>query len=564
MLYRISFEEAISEASLLAEPWKALSIPQQALLLDVYQVEPPTDEHAQALSFFREEAKTDALGYPIAYPDDLPSWAAEPAHEVALFCGRRAGKTSIASFSSVYEAALGAHENYLAASQIGAAFLISQDLRTSTINLNFARGVIDQSKVLRNMVEADSAERILFKSPEPGYGQTMIAAIPPRVKSTRGPSCFFAIMDEMVAWPSDPDKADPDEVIYRTLRKAMMTFPDKKLWLVSSVGFEGIGLHYQMYKAGSHGRRLEVGDRNVGRWATLKCYWSTSAGMGNPLLSRADLVKESFEEDFEREVLSQWQPARAGAIPVELLASAIDTGVFQRAPAPGALHICVIDAAFRNDDFVVQVVHFDADGSYVQDALEVITPPDEGELNPDTIFQEVIVPLAAQYRFPLIISDQYHQESLNALASRYGLAVQRVALSATLKAQLLNGFIQLLRQHRVKLLDHTLQRYQLQQLQKIRTLTGSVQIRAPHSGKDDIAMCVLLGVSQAQWLTPLATADAQATVQTPPTLEEECLAQVVDRALEQGAAVNEALLDRVTQRVYTNPRAYRNLVTEGN
>ena len=515
---------------LLKAAWDRLSVPQQTVVCAAYSLPFPTPAHHQVYTFLTDTANAvslDELGYPL-YSEGMalaPRDAGE-FKEILFLSGRRSGKTSIAAFSAAYELLLGGHENFIASAENGVGLFISQDMRVAITNLNLILSVIESSPLLAKQVLKTSAERIDLKSPEVGYGRLSMMVIPPRESATRGFACPFAICDELVEWSTDLERADPDEVVYRTLSKAQMTFPNRKLWLLSSVGYK-MGLIWKAHSAGTRGQKLSLPVERR-EWANLLCLMSTTAGMvdptsPNPHVTREYLLSESVKPDFGRECLSQWQEAKSGAIEPALLRSAVEEQPWERAPLPGREYAAAIDPAFRNDAFVFAIGHQEPSGEVQQDYLQVFEPEPGKPLDPREVFQ-AIQPVCKLYNISLLHCDQHHAESLNALADGYGLSVFRTALTNNLKIQQLSNINTLLRQGKLKLLANPVQHSQLLKLQKVRTPTGSFQIRAPNGEHDDYAMCLLLLLSKIMWTY---SEDPEPERLMARTVHEECLVQAM-------------------------------------
>lgn len=541
MLARIPFEEAIAEPLLLKRPWEKLSIPQQTVLLVTYGQPLPTRDHVDAWRGLTERVEVDELGYPVAFLDQGAVYTPESYREVILLAGRRGGKTLCSAFMLAYETGCGAHEEWIASKQQAVAFFVSQDQRTAIVNLNMVKGMFEDSPILRKQVAASTAERIDLRPPEKGYGRVSIICVPPKVSSMRGPSCPAAALDELVAWSSDPTAADPDEVIYGTLRKAQMTFPDRKLLITSSVGYEQ-GLMWKMYQAGTKGEKLSS-DLQRRPWRRLCVMLATSAGMGNPLLTREDLEEESTKDDFPRECLSQWQKVESGALETALVEAAVEPQCWERPPIQGVYYQAAIDAAFRSDSFVLSIFHLTGEGELVQDVLQEVVPESRTPLDPSQVLAEIVVPYCRRYGISVVQADQWQAESLAALLGTSGLALDRTPLTAGNKVSMLTVLTGLLRQRKLKLLDNPRQTWQLTRLRKVRTEAGGYQIRAPKGEKDDIAMTLLLMAGKIGWMQ--GAAGEVGTEWVPPkvkTEQEECWDQAMQTRFENGLDVPEEWL----------------------
>lgn len=402
---------------------------------------------------------------------------------------------AIASTIAVYEACFGGHEAYLRRGQKGYCYQIAQDTRMAAYALHFVYATIKSSPVATEMLlDEPTADEIRLKN------NMVIKVLPPTLKSVRGFACPVAILDEVGVWYQEADSANPDFEIYNAIRPAQMQFPDRLTVGISSP-YNKSGLLWKNYEAGTEGKHLPADEQDNFR-DVIVIHVPTGAG-GNPRITREALAEEQRRDPkaFEREVLAIFQDSISGFLNSALVSKAVMRKI-EELPADGRYtYVAALDPAFRNDAFAFTIFHIDDSGRVVQDVVRQFKPKHGEVNNPEAIFSS-IVPLLRDYQIVTVYSDQYHLESLQQLAFRYGFLIEGVPFKASNKAQIYGSLQQLLNQGRLSLLDNAECVRELKQLERRLTQGGVVQISAPPGLHDDLAAVTAICAYKCLWLMP--------------------------------------------------------------
>ena len=514
---RISFEEAVSEKSLLKARFEGLSLPQQ-VALKIINGAPLNGVELEIWNAFQELVDYDQDGYPTRYYTDIP-YTPKDYREAWVVVGRRGSKSdAIAATQVAYEALCGGHEDFVRKGQRALCFQVAQDLRMARYSLHFISAALESSPIGKASITQVTADRVDLKN-----GLT-ICTVPPTLKSVRGYACPVAVLDEVGVWYQDSDAANPDYEIYRALSPGQLQFPNRKLIGISTP-WNKSGLLYKFYGAGTQGRKLSDGIPREEYKDVVVLHGSTAL-LQNPLVSREYLAKERAHDPkaFERECLAVFQDSISGFLPSALVERATDRGIFERVPEPRPAYVCAIDPAFKRDAFGLTILHRDDDGNIVVDAVRRWMGNSERPLNPRDVLME-IADLVKHYRVDVLYSDQYHFESLAQLAGDYGISILGIPFTARSKSEMYGNLQQLFHQGRIRLIEHEELLKELRTLERTLTDGGTVQIGAPNGMHDDVVSTLTIAASQAMALEPTKLPEKPKE----PTMEERCWQQIREK-----------------------------------
>ena len=162
----------------------------------------------------------------------------QQAREACLIVGRRGGKSFICALVGVYLAVFRSYK--LAPGERGIVMLIASDRRQARTLLGYTRAFVEQTPMLRQMVENTKADSIEFNN------QVTIEIHTASFRSVRGYTVVAALCDEIAFWRSE-DSANPDTEILAALRPAMATISDSLL-LCLSTPYSRRGVLWDAYK----------------------------------------------------------------------------------------------------------------------------------------------------------------------------------------------------------------------------------------------------------------------------------------------------------------------------
>lgn len=402
---------------------------------------------------------------------------------------------AFASTIVAYESTLGGHEAHLRGSQPAYCLQIAQDTRMAQYSLHFIASTLKSSPALKEMIiDEPLANEIRLKN------NIIIKCLPPTLKAARGYACPVAVLDEVGVWYQDSDSANPDFEIYNAVKPTQAQFNPNALTVGISSPWTKSGLLYEYYEAGTRGRNAPAHARS--KYRNVLVIHAPTAAMGNPQIRKEELEEQQLRDPraFEREFLAVFQDSISGLIPAQLIKAAVTPGQITRPYRPEFTYVAAIDPAFRHDAFAFTICHAEERG-VVMDLIMRFKPEAGQVLNPEDILQQ-IAPLVRAYNVVTVYSDQYHLESLQQLAFRYGIFIEGVAFRATNKASIYGSLVQLLHQQRMQLVDDEELVRELKALERKLSSTGVVQIGAPQGLHDDLATVTALAAYKCLFYLP--------------------------------------------------------------
>lgn len=490
---------ALEDDNLLGRAWQRLSGPQKVVIKALYGLPLTTEDEMKVWSAFQGAGVYDDLGYLTGLTHEVP-YEPREYNDLWAMAGRRSGKTSeMGALVFAYECVLGGHLAYSRPGVPTMALLVSQTKDISIKNLNAIRSTLEESPLLKGEVASWTPEQIRLKN------GIVIEAVAPNMKNQRGIAVPVLGMDEVAFWYSDSESANPDYEVLRAVRPAMIQFPHRKRFAISSA-YTREGILYDAVTAGTRGRSTE-NEKLQKRFRKSLVVVATTALMANPRVRRVDLQEErdSDEEAFEREFLSRFSDTITGFLNKALIADAITPGVGEREPLPrpgqptdpSPTYVTAIDTGFRRDSFACVVGHYDPVKGVVVDAVRRFTPAKGAAVNPDAVLQE-LAPLWADYRIDIVHADQGQYESFQALAEKYDIVVANTDFTGTSKPKIMANLQQLVNRKKIQLLDPAVNQTAAVMVEELKSLertilpSRAVQIKAPGTKHDDMAMCLAL------------------------------------------------------------------------
>lgn len=492
---RIPFQEATTEPLLFKKGFDKLSRPQATILKIIYGQE--LDQEELILwSAFSGAGVYDELGYLTGITHAIPYIPQEYA-DTTLIIGRRSGKTDkISSFVIAYEALCGGHKSRVSDRQDPVFLQVAQDLLTARANLRqFILEWISSSPIGKKELEfyggsAVTADSIRLK-------RALITVGPPSIK-LRSQALAVCAMDELCVWPKDREASNPDIEVERAVLPAMMQFyPFDKLIKVSTPMTED-GLLWSAKNIGTRGELLANATERSAHARRLVLEAPTAA-MGNPVATRAYLVEQRGKdpEAFPREYLAQFAKSVSGFLNTDLLRDSVASGVRVRPPESNQFYVATLDPAFRRDAFAFTIGHIEG-GSFVQDYINAWRGTKDAPLRPGAVLDEITM-ISMTYGIRLLVSDQYHSESLMEMALARGMVVESLPMTGEIKHKMWSDFNSLLMQRKLVLLDHADLLDELMKMERVLTKFGNVQY-AGGGRRDDLAMVTALAVHKAMQL----------------------------------------------------------------
>jgi hypothetical protein len=177
-----------------------------------------------------------------------------PAREAWTICGRRAGKSRMASVIAVFLAAFRNYDAVLSVGEVGTLPVIASDRRQARVAMGYIDGLLDDVPMLASMVVHRTTESVELTT------GVRIEVHTASWRALRGYTCIGAVADEVCFWRSE-DSLNADVEIINALRPAMVTVPGAVLVAISSP-YSRHGVAWDMHKR-HHGAQ---GDPGILTW----------------------------------------------------------------------------------------------------------------------------------------------------------------------------------------------------------------------------------------------------------------------------------------------------------
>jgi hypothetical protein len=386
--------------------------------------------------------------------------------EVFVGAGRRGGKSRFGALAATWLAA--AEYPQLAAGETAVIANIAPDKRQAEIALDYSRGLVKDSKLLRAELVADTADGLEFSH------RTRLEVATASYRTVRGRTLAGAIVDESAFLRAD-DSALPDKELVRALRPGLLTLHG--LLLVISSPHRKVGILYDAHRKYFGNDKQDRG-----------LYIQASSRDLNPSLDEQDIA-EAMEDDPAAALSEYGGHFRAdlqGFLDDETVDAAI---VPHRRMLPRSLrckHVAFCDpSGGRQDAFTLAIAHQEPappgkqDGRVVLDCLQAVPPPFNTEATVANMAETI-----KSYGLHEVHGDQYAGEWVPAAFQRHGITYKPSELT---RSEIYLEVLPLFSQGRVELLDLPVLRTQLLLLERRTRAGGRDSVDHPRGAHDDHA-----------------------------------------------------------------------------
>lgn len=393
-----------------------------------------------------------------------------PARRVdELWCvvGRRGGKTRTASAIASFIGAIETHR--LAPGEVGFVLLLAPSKPQAAIALEYIKGFLQASPVLRQQIESVTDEEIRLKN------NIVIGTHANSFRTIRGRTLIAAIFDESAFWRSD-ESATPDIETYRAVLPALVASGGMLIGI--STGYRKLGLLYQKHK-----EFFGVINDDV-----LVVNGSTE--QFNPSFDKARIARAK-KADPEAAV-SEWEGGFRNDISTFLDDELIDAAIvigrpLELPPLPRLDYKCFVDASGgRHDAYTLCIAHKDND-DYVIDVIRGKRPP----FDPQAVTHEY-ADLVKQYNIRQVQGDNYSAGWVEGAWRATGVTYERSELP---KSQLYLEALPHFTRGLVRLPNHAHLLRELRLLERRTSRSGKDTVEHGRNGSDDYANS-LAGVLQ--------------------------------------------------------------------
>jgi hypothetical protein len=379
-----------------------------------------------------------------------------PAREAWTICGRRAGKSRMASVIAVFLAAFRDYSDVLSVGEVGTLPVIASDRRQARVAMGYIDGLIDDVPMIASMVVHRTNESVELTT------GVRIEVHTASWRALRGYTCIGAVADEVCFWRSE-DSLNADVEIINALRPAMVTVPGAVLVAISSP-YSRHGVAWEMHRR-HHGPQ---GDSAI-------LTWQAPSSVMNQTIPES-IITEALEQDeaaARAEWLAEWRRDVEQFLSKELVESAVLPRVQGIPPRVGVEYVAFADpSGGSNDSFALAI----GDVEPQRDGQAVVVLDHLSERRAPFDAEQTVEEFAAtlhHYRVGIVTGDRYAGEWPAQAFARHGVSY---VPSERSKSELYLEVLPMFSSGRVRILDH---------LRLVAQLCG-LERRTSRGGRDSV------------------------------------------------------------------------------
>jgi len=395
------------------------------------------------------------------------------AKETFVICGRRSGKSWISSIIAVYVAIFKDWSKYLSPGEQGYVFIIANDRPQAQIIKKYISGILDSKPVFRNQILDDLQWEVKLKN------NITISVKTSNFRAVRGYTILCVIAEELSFWRDAETSANPAHEVLLALRPGMVSIPESLLI--------GISTPY-----GKFGYLFEQFQEHYGQKNDDIIIWKAPTLLMNPNIDKAE-IKRAFRVD-KSSAKSEWGGEFREDLEDFLSLELIESNVIEKReellPMKDIRYFAFCDpSGGRQDSMTLGIAHKNSNTEkIVLDLLRESKPP----FSPDDVARQFCQVLK-QYSIYQCVGDSYSAEWVASSFRKNGIMYENCASS---KSELYLGFLPLLSNYAVELLDNKSLKGQLRALERSTKSGGRDKIDHAPGCRDDVAnscaaVCVL-------------------------------------------------------------------------
>jgi hypothetical protein len=383
----------------------------------------------------------------------------EPCKDIALVCGRRAGKDEICSAITCYECCVKSWP-MLSRGEVGRWIVMAFDRSQAIEQKNRISGMLQSSPALRGLVANETALSIALTN------GLVIDVRANSAKRLRGVTAIGITCSEIGHWWSDELSANPDLEVLRATRPTMLTTGGRMLF--SSTPYLRSGEFFKIF------------EQYYGKPGSTLVVHATTEQM-NPIVDKSELEAERIKDEanYRAEYLAQWRADLASFIDPAAVQRVTLAGIVDREPVPGVQYTLFADpSGGSSDSFTWSVAYIDEAG-----VVHIVCT---GEVKAPFSPSEVCVTVAKdaeRYGCKKVYADRYASGFASDAFEAVGLTLEHSALN---KSQLYIELLSMVNSGSIAIPDFERGRRQLLALQRRAGQGGRESIDHPKNGKDDI------------------------------------------------------------------------------
>ncbi|MCK6553323.1 phage terminase family protein [Candidatus Binatia bacterium] len=386
---------------------------------------------------------------------------AAPAREVWLLCGRRGGKSLVASTVAVFLACFRDWTPVLAPGEVATIALIAADRRQARTLMRYISGFFDGVPLLARMVANRTRETIELDN------RVVIEIHTASFRATRGYTLAGVVADEVAFWPTDEHGVNPDTEILNGLRPGLATTGGMLLCITSPYARKGAA--WEAYR------------RNYGQDHAPVLVWQASTRAMNATVP-LHVIDEAYASD-PAAAAAEWGAEFRTDVETYVPRDAVDRCVVQDRrefpPSRALRYVAFVDPSGGSvDSMTLAIAHAEGDRA-VLDLVREWRPP----FSPAVVVAEACG-LLREYGIHRVRGDRYGgvwpRERFAAYGVTYTPCEQtRSELYQALLPRLMSGTIELLDDPRLV--------HQLSQLERRTGRSGKDSVDHAPGQHDDVA-----------------------------------------------------------------------------
>jgi hypothetical protein len=387
-----------------------------------------------------------------------------PFKELTVICGRRSGKSFLASVIACYLALFFDYSSYLSVGERASVVIIAADRSQARVIFGYITGILHSNPVFEGCIEAELKERISLSN------FIDIEILTASHRTVRGRSIVAVLLDEAAFFYQEG--ARPDTEIYRALGPATATFPISLILILSSP-YAQTGLVYDKHK-----RFFGVDDPET-------LVWQASTLLMNPTIDKKiiDRDMETDAEAAQSEWYAQFRKDLSTFLSIEIIEDSIVKGRHELPVMAKTRYTGFVDPSGGGgrDSMVLAIAHND-NGTTILDCIREARPPfDPFVVTED--FAEVL----KEYLCFSVTGDKYTGEWCSTAFANNGI---RYLASDKTKSEIYLSAEPLFSRGQVELLDNDRLLNELRNLERRTRRGGKDQVDHPLRGTDDVSNAV--------------------------------------------------------------------------
>lgn len=405
-----------------------------------------------------------------------------PFGEAWLACGRRAGKSFVTALTAVYVACFRDYRAHLQPGERAEVLIMAADKRQARTILRYARALLNEVPMLRQLVERETVEGIDLTN------RVTIEIVTASFRATRGYTIVAALLEEIAFWRSE-ESSNPDHEIVNAIRPGMATIPGSMLIGLSSP-YSKKGVLYNAWR------------RHFGDDESDTLVWQAATRTMNPTVPQ-NVVDRAYDEDPEAAAAEYGAEFRADLeqfVQREQVEACQRPDPLEVPPAGGTRYAAFVDpSGGARDAMTLAIGHRTNEGGCVVDSVAERRAP----FSPEEVVRDFADTLR-RFGVRTVTGDRYGGEWPREAFQRFGINYD---VAARDRSALYRETLPLFTGGRVELPPGARIAHQFASLERHTSRGGKDRIDHPPHGHDDVANAIA-GVATLVAGKPQETAEA--------------------------------------------------------